>query len=239
MDFFPDFNSASGASDGFADFQAASLSVGTPENIEKKAPPVNDKLNVLKALVSDTNLYTGKHKEEKRQNEEAEEEKEDWAEFAGSSSELGSKFDKFESVFSSSADKDEKSLSWGSVLSGTTLSTENKSVTSPDGEGWADFSSAPPPNDGSAKIDWSGAIKSVPKSESEDGFTSPKLSTPPRVQTQEATTMETSRKPKDLNNKDKTGSGKRYDYFGRNIANSSNLGIAALNTAPPDFSARR
>ena len=228
------FQAASGASDGFADFQAASSSMGS----ENKVPPVNDKLNVLKALVSDKNLYTAKPKEEKHENKDEQKEEEEWADFAGSK-EPENKYDAFKSetpssVFSSSTNKDEKLLAWGG--SGEPNSgIQSKSEVNDSEEGWADFSSAPMPavpSEGTS-IDWSGVIKSVPKVESENELPS---SSPPMVPSQKSTiTKGTISKPKELNTKDKNRPGKRYDYFGRSLAPSNSLGIAALDTAPPDF----
>lgn len=225
------FQAASGASDGFADFQAAPSSMGS----ENKVLPVNNKLNVLKALVSDKNLYTAKPKEEKQENYKEEEE---WADFAGSK-EPENKYDAFKSgtqpsVFSSSTKKDENLLAWGG--SGEPNSgIQSKSEVNDSEEGWADFSSAPVsavPSEGT-RIDWSGAIKSAPKVESKNELS---LSSPPVVPSQKSTTSkETMSKPKELNTKDKSRPGKRYDYFGRSLAPSNNLGVAALDTAPPDF----
>ena len=232
-----DFHAASGASEGFADFQAASSS--------NKAPPVNDKLNVLKALVSDKNLYTAKPKEEKQEIKEEQKEEEEWADFAGSK-DLDNKSDAFKSnTFKSDTqqssefgtepgNKDEKLLSWGSGEPNG-MPTHSKSNGNETGGGWADFSSAPAPTaDMTANIDWSGAVKNASKTEPESEFTS---SIPPMLPSQKSAGIrkESVSKPKDLNTKDKCRPGKRYDYFGRSVVPTSNLGVAALDTAPPDF----
>ena len=254
---FTDFQTAPEASDGFADFQAAAPSMNAPHGHENKVPPVNDKLHALKALVSDKNLYTAKPAEEKLDGEQPERtEEEEWAEFSSSSSskEPGNKYDAAfnagtsqetpHSVFSASpADKDEKLLSWGSGEPSAGLTTQSQGDPSGEsgGGGWADFSSAPAPA-ASSTIDWSGAVKSAPKPEPEESdFAKYESSVPPAVSSQKPSTKETTTaaaaKPKDLNAKDKglRPGNKRYDYFGRSFAPASNLGLAALDTAPPEF----
>ena len=245
-----DFQSAPEASDGFADFQAAapSVNVSHPHGHENKAPPVNDKLHALKALVSDKNLYTAKPTEEKQDGKQEQNEEEEWAEFSSSSKEPENKYDAFKtdssqetpSVFGAQTGKDEKLLSWGSGEPSAAMPTQNQSDPSREsGGGWADFSSAPAPAPAASStstIDWSGAVKTAPKPEPESDFTKCESSTPPTVSSQKPATKEaTTAKPKDVNAKDKNRPGKRYDYFGRSLAPASNLGVAALDTAPPDF----
>ena len=241
-----DFQSAPEASDGFANFQAAasSMNVSHSNGIENKVPPVNDKLHALKALVSDKNLYTAKPADEKQDSKQEQNEEEEWAEFSSSSKEPENKYDAFRtdssqetpSMFGAQTGKDEKLLSWGSGEPSTGLPTQSQSDPSRESEGgWADFSSAPAPAARSTNtIDWSGAVKSAPKPEPENDFAkyeSPTMSSQ-KLATKETTTTA---KPKDLNAKDKGRPGKRYDYFGRSLAPASNLGVAALDTAPPDF----
>ena len=240
---------AAAAADGFADFQTAA-----------PAPPINDKLNVLKALVSDKSLYTAKPKEEGSKEQKDEKEEEEWADFAGTTAQSEDSFTAFKSTnseqsssFSGDANKDERVLSWG----GEKDRSRASGVESADSNagGWADFSSGPAPTaqpgpvtgtsnstTTNTSIDWAAAIIKPPAPSNNDpdddtDFASFQSSTPgPECASPKPSAKSPATKPRDLNPRDGSARpGKRYDYFGRSVASGGGLGVAALDTAPPDF----